>query len=131
MLTHDSLADMQASQTEIDEYLRSIDVVEMQGKLRLLSRELLMSSTKLLLDTIIAERWACDNISATQCATQLQEIHPVVLRYVLNSIGREVKDGLWRLEQDHLLVASAHVVFSSHRATGAGQQVGTDYSMRW
>lgn len=129
MLTRDSLADMQASQVEIDEYLRSIDVVEMRGKLRLLSRDLLLSATKLLLDTIMEERWACDSISATQCATQLREVHPVVLRHVLSGVGSEVKDGLWRLEQDKLLVASAHVVFSTHRAAAGvdHQQVGPGY----
>lgn len=109
---------VQASAAEVDAFMRTLGVVELQGALRWLSAEAVQESTAALLQSISAEGWPVHDVCEDACAAVLADIDPVILKHVLGLLGSRSGAGRWALDPAKVAAAAAHIVFAGKLAQG-------------
>lgn len=111
-----------ASQKEFDDALQNLDIVEINGFVRLLSRSALLEYSESVFNYIIESDLTIDNIDENLCIAGIpKDSDPLILRRVLASLGEcEVSsDGrnIWNLDKRKVLRMSAHIIFSNHSSS--------------
>jgi hypothetical protein len=121
--TKDSLhKTVQASVAELDVYLNSKDVVEVGGKLRLLSKGAVLEAMSVLFNTILIESWTIDSIDERLCSVKMTDIDSVVVKHVLKLLG-DCNGQSWNLDQKKVLSASANLLFNRKYCDSSGKPV--------
>lgn len=142
---------VQASPQEILTVLVSLGAVEVEGKVRVVSQELVRAVTAALLENIIAQQWSIAAVSEQECSTALQASSVCTDLVVLQSALRllSVPAGsagsagsaltwetvpvlpqpatTWSLDPSRLKQAAAHVVFrerTQDAASASGSESG-------
>lgn len=111
---------IQASDAEYSIALFKLAVVELHGKMRLLSKVAIRESTRYLLFTIMEQKWNIKHIDEDLCVRHIPEIDPILLNFSLRSLGEKSNtDGMeavggvyWVLDQDMISKATAHIQFN-------------------
>lgn len=116
-----SLADLtklvQASKTELDEALKNLNIVEMNGKLRLLARSAILEVISQLFNIMIENNISIDSVDYNICKEIMSaddQSDPVILKYVLTTLGSPSAsdENIWSLEKEKVLRTAAHVTFT-------------------
>ena len=79
---------VQASQEELAAALQSHGVVEMDGKLRIVSRAALREVSRNLLDTVIEHGWPLTGLELDKCSAAMN-VDAMLLRFTLAKMGSE------------------------------------------
>ncbi len=117
---------VQASIAELDVYLHSKDVVEVGGRLRLLSKNAVLEAMSVLFSTIVVESWTIDSLDENLCILKMVDIDSVVLKHILKLLGSF--DGQrWHLDLQKVLSASANLLFSRKFRGSSGKPVSSLY----
>jgi len=131
LLTRSELqARVQASRAEVDAALLSLGVVELDGKMRLVSKAAGRAVARNLLDTVMENGWSVDALDGARCREAMgASVDPVILAHTLALLGTRTAaaeqdsswggDGCWRLDADSVAKVSAHGLFLAHVATAA------------
>lgn len=114
---------VQASKKEISAALNALGVVELNGKMRMVSKYASIDITTTILDTIIENNWNIESIDEQALLQQLPgDSGRIIVRHVLSQLGTEIDNtstsssitsSTWKLDKRKLLRASAHLVFTS------------------
>lgn len=124
LLSYDDLRnEIQASDREFSDILFSLGVVELGGKMRLLSKTAIAETTKQLIYTIIEKGWDINQISQKLCESSIPQTDPVLLAFSLKTLcsktsSKSLDDGTlepghWVLDKDTISKATAHNLFQS------------------
>jgi Sister chromatid cohesion protein Dcc1 len=124
LLSYDDLRnEIQASDSEFSDILFSLGVVELSGKMRLLSKTAIAETTKQLIYTIIEKGWDINHISQNLCESSIPQTDPVLLAFTLKTLcsktcSKSLNDGAqepgyWALDKDTISKATAHNLFKS------------------
>lgn len=124
-----------ASNDEIDEALLKLNVVELNGYLRMLSSDVLSETIRLLLDTIIENNWNIENIDQIECISQLSSpkislgsdtandtfsyndidntssIDDVFILHALGKLGNYLGNNKWKLNEISVAKYTADILF--------------------
>lgn len=112
------IEEIQASRAEIFTAMQEYGIVQLQGYIRLLSREACNQVCRYLLDTIIENSLSLDSIDAGICHEHMHDIDPVLLDYALKSLGeKDTCNGFWKLSYEKIAIATAHYLFCSQEST--------------
>jgi hypothetical protein len=126
-ITYNELRDqVQASNVEFTSALFGLGVVELQGKMRLLSKIAIREAVQQLIYTIMENTWDVHSISEERCILAMHTVDPVLLNFALKTLVqkkclKETKNeekeserkGIWTLDQDAISKATAHILFNS------------------
>lgn len=124
LLSYDDLRnEIQASDKEFSDILFSLGVVELGGKMRLLSKTAIAETTKQLIYTIIEKGWNINDISQKLCESSIPQTDPVLLAFSLKTLCSKtssksmddatLEPGHWVLDKDTISKATAHNLFQS------------------
>jgi hypothetical protein len=127
VITYNELRDqVQASNVEFTSALFGLGVVELQGKMRLLSKIAIREAIQQLIYTIMENTWDVHSISEERCILAMHTVDPVLLNFALKTLVqkkclKETKNeekeserkGIWTLDQDAISKATAHILFNS------------------
>ena len=124
LLSYDDLRnEIQASDREFSNVLFSLGVVELRGKMRLLSKTAIAETTKQLIYTIIEKGWDIDHVSQKLCESSIPQTDPVLLAFSLKTLCSKtcskaqdegtLEPGYWVLDKDTISKATAHNLFQS------------------
>lgn len=102
---------VQASEAEVNAFLKSIGVVEINGYLRRISTSALRHTMKQLFLVILSEGWSIDRIDHAVCVKTFSDCDSVLLDSVLGSLGT-LSGGHWALRLSDVLRGSAHLIFN-------------------
>lgn len=109
---------VQASNLEINAELKRLNVLEVDGKLRLVSKAAIYDITRAILDEAIEQSWSLDHITANDCLTAICPLfHPSIITLALSLIGEELRTGIWRLHVSKVAVVCAHILFNTKPVT--------------
>ena len=131
---------IQASITELDAALAKLNVVEINGFIRLLSRSAVIEYAEALFIQLIENEWPLDNLDEELCMRGMpKDTDVIILRRVLSSLGDQVQqDGshsaCWKLYKDRVLRLSAQVVFTRQSTSNSKEIVSIevgDFLQRW
>ena len=111
---------IQASDVEFAAALFNFAVVNLRGKMRLLSKVAIRESTRHLVFTIMEQSWKLQHIVEDLCVRHIPEMDPVLLNFSLKSLGEKrnidgtegVGGAYWTLDQDKISRATAHIQFN-------------------
>ena len=111
---------IQASDAEFTAALFKFAVVDLCGKMRLLSKVAIRESTRHLVFTIMEQNWKLQHIDEDLCVRHIPEMDPVLLNFSLKSLGEKrntdgtegVGGAYWALDQDKISRATAHIQFN-------------------
>lgn len=103
-----------ASSSEINSYLKKLGVVEVDGYLRLLSKEVIQETIQQLFLSILSEGWNISSIDESVCSTSIADVDSIVLKHVLQLLGSQSENSTWQLNLNEVLKASAHLIFKHH-----------------
>ena len=118
LLNHDDIRSLvQASEIEISEALKQLNVVEINGKLILLSKSGILEVIADLFNIIIENNMSIEKIDFHRCQELLgndNQIDPVILKYALSTLGslHSNSDNLWELDKSKVLKAAANITFT-------------------
>lgn len=111
---------VQASKAEILVALKKLGVVELNGKMRMVSKQANIELTSTIFDTIIENNWKIESIDEKVLMANLpSDTHLVMVRHILGTLGDEIiEEGnssciQWNLDKHKVFRASAHIVFMS------------------
>lgn len=111
---------VQASKSEISIALKKLGVVELNGKMRMLSKQATLELTSTIFDTIIENNWKIESIDEKALIANLpSDINILTVRHILGTLGEELIEKesslstRWKLDRNKVLRASAHLVFTS------------------
>lgn len=111
---------VQASKKELDEAFEKLGVIELKGKMRMVSRSASREVIRCLLDTIMENDWSIHNVDEFVCCNIMKDTDAVLLHSVLKKLGRiiEKKENtmIWKLDEDSIAKATAHILFCSHKS---------------
>lgn len=130
LMSYNELRDqVQASNVEFTLALFGLGVVELQGKMRLLSKLAIREAVQQLIYTIMENAWDIHSISEEKCVLAMHTVDPVLLNFALKTLVQkkclkeinshsstdenEGKTGFWNLDQDSISKATAHILFNS------------------
>lgn len=124
LLSYDDLrSEIQASDNEFSDILFSLGVVELRGKMRLLSKTAIAETTKQLIYTIIEKGWDINHINQRMCEKSIPDTDPVLLAFSLKTLSSKIstksmgdgtlEPGSWVLDKDAISKATAHNLFQS------------------
>jgi hypothetical protein len=131
---------IQASDAELSKYCQQIDVIEIGGHMRLLSREALMGTTRDMFDTIIAGSLDIADLSFEQLLGQMASgnggravaVDTLLLRHVLRSLSASTEgtgDGdHWVLDAGKVQTASADLLLFEYYCGDQAKKVCWRYS---
>lgn len=117
---------IQASEKELAEFCRKIDVIELDGKMRLLNLDALKATTRNAMDSIIAGSLVLSNVSFEQLLALMASdgtengtaVDKVLLQHVLESLcndGSPSPNGdIWSLNAESVQMASADLLLFEH-----------------
>jgi hypothetical protein len=127
-LSYDDLrSQIQASDAEFSSALFSLGVVELKGKMRLISKAAKSETTQQLIYTIIEQGWDISSINEVICRSLISDTDPVLLNYCLRSLGHKIspesrdtgtlqaESDIWTLDRDTISKATAHNLFKSQK----------------
>lgn len=127
-LSYDDLrSQIQASDAEYSSALFSLGVVELGGKMRLISKAAKSETTQQLIYTIIEQGWDISSINEVICRSLISDTDPVLLNYCLKSLGHKISpegrdtgllqetSDVWTLDRDTISKATAHNLFKSQK----------------
>ena len=107
-----------ASALEIADAVKKERLVEINGYLRRISPQSAAEACRSLLDTIIEHALPLSNISLEKCKQLMGTgVDEIILRFVLNSLGKPVTCDIWELASDEVAKASAHSLFQLAQKT--------------
>lgn len=135
-MTYDELRNqIQASDFEFSAALFAMGVVELQGKMRLLSKNAIKEAIKELIYTIMEHNrtWNITCLNEQECRDAMPHVDPIILNFSLKSLGQTCASSssnnndtnsnqgsgarvgveTWMLDQDTLCSATARIVFTS------------------
>lgn len=134
---------VQASRDEIDEALRSIGVVEVNGKMRVLDKKLVKSVARELLDTIMIQGWNMLAINEEDCIREMPDTDNIYLKYVLSKLGtldivsddlnmecEDQETKIWALDEDAVAKVTAHILFMNRKTSERGWPT-QDFHLEW
>lgn len=132
---------IQASVTELDDALAKLNIVEINGYIRLLSRSAVYEYAEALFNQLIENDWAIGNLYEDLCMRGMpKDTDVLILRRVLSSLGERVEEeesnrACWRLDKDKVLRLSAQIVFTRQALSASSAEaviieVG-DFLQRW
>ena len=131
------LSKVQASRGEVESALHALGVVEMDGKMRLVSKAAVREVARNLLDTIMENGWSVDKLDGNLCSAAMTGVDPVMLTHTLSTLG-SVEGGegssdsnTWRLSADAVAKVSAHGLFLAHVATTSKPWEYGDFLLSW
>lgn len=102
-----------ASRTEIENYLKSHNVVEINGFLRLLSTSAIEQTTRAVLDTMIEQSSSLKDINFQVFAELMAPVDEIILNAAFSTLGVfNEKTKFWDFNFENVAIASAHSVFS-------------------
>jgi len=111
---------VQASKKELDEAFEKLGVIELKGKMRMISRSASREVIRCVLDTIMENDWSIHNVDEFVCCNIMKDTDAVLLHSVLKKLGRiiEKKENtmIWKLDEDSIAKATAHILFCSHKS---------------
>jgi hypothetical protein len=130
LISYNELRDqVQASNVEFTSALFGLGVVELQGKMRLLSKISIREAVQQLIYTIMENAWDIHSISEEKCILAMHTVDPVLLNFALKTLVQkkchkeinshsstdknEERIGFWNLDQDAISKATAHILFIS------------------
>jgi len=118
---------VQASQEELAAALQSHGVVEMDGKLRIVSRAALREVSRNLLDTVIEHGWPLTGLELDKCSAAMN-VDAMLLRFTLAKMGSEAppepagtssssssSSSRWNLDKEAVARVTAHGLFLSQQ----------------
>ena len=122
---------VQASQEELAAALQSHGVVEMDGKLRIVSRAALREVARGLLDTVIERGWSLTGLEVDKCSAAMN-VDAVLLRFTLAKMGEEVAEpegssSRWNLDAGAVARVTAHGLFFAQQQQQQQQREGWEY----
>ena len=101
-----------ASDHEIDDALNKLNVVHLNGKLRMLSKTQFQQNMRLFLDTVIEKDWDINAISQSICLKELPEVNEVFLVCILTTLSNKIsQNGIWELDHRKIGRFTADVLF--------------------
>lgn len=110
---------VQASEEEFNAALQSAGVIEIDGKMRLVSKSAMREVSRALVDTVMENGWSLTGLNVERCRAAMT-VDKMLLQLALSTMGSETNDGLWDLNAD--IVA---------RTTALGLFVSNGPSKRW
>jgi hypothetical protein len=134
LISYDELRDqVQASNVEFTSALFGLGVVELQGKMRVLSKIAIREAVQQLIYTIMENTWDLHSISEEKCILAMHTVDPVLLNFALKTLVQKKclketkvisssdkneekeseRKGIWTLDQDAISKATAHILFNS------------------
>ena len=103
-----------ASEAEVDAALKHLGAIEVNGYVRILSRDAQWDITKKLVNEIILGDLNYDGLADDDLKERLESwddsVDYTLFTHTLSRLGEQF-DGKWALERDKLAVAVAHVIF--------------------
>jgi hypothetical protein len=119
-LSYDELrAEVQASDEEFAASLFALGVVELRGKMRLLSKTAVREVTRDLIDTLMERGWPIDRVDHQQCLAAMPGTDPVLLEFALKTLGTLIDSGVWALSREAVCQATAHILFNAQAVPSA------------
>ena len=118
---------VQASDHEFSSALFSLGVVELKGKMRLISKAAKTETIQQLIYTIIEQGWDLCSINEVICRSLIPDTDPVLLKFCLKSLGHKTssesrdtgllqeESDIWTLDRDTISRATAHNLFKSQK----------------
>ena len=124
---------VQASREELQAALRSLGVVELDGKMRLVSKAAVGEVARNLLDTIMENGWALSQLYIGDGCSQAMGVDPVLLSFVLSTLGTQSPGEIekWDLSTDAVARVSAHGLFLAHTAASSKPWELQDFLLTW
>ena len=125
MTKQEMVSKIQASDGELNSALFALGVVEIDGKMRMLSSKVISEVARELLDTVMVNGWDMAALDEDVCAQNMPTAEPVFLTYVLSTLGSKSKDGdsnLWVLDNNLVAQKTAHILFQN-RAAGKSRSI--------
>jgi Sister chromatid cohesion protein Dcc1 len=115
LLSYEQLrATVQTSDTELENALFSLRVVELMGKMRMLSKKAVREVICDLIDTIIENSWPTDKVDEALCKQAMPDTDHVLLTFAFKSLGRMREErGLWELDHSAIARSTADNLFNS------------------
>jgi hypothetical protein len=112
---------VQASNGEYSKALFAAGVIELKGKMRILSKIAIREAIQQLIYTIMEHTWDVNNIDEEKCVHAMPDIDPVLINFSLKTLqttstnrpDRLKEDTTWALDQNTISKATAHVLFNS------------------
>lgn len=100
-----------ASDAEILEAIKKYHVVEINYKLRMLSRDILYQQMRLFLDTVIHNGWDINNVSELKCIQEVEDqIDEIFLTHILEILGTRIDNDIWKLNEDSVAKSTANIL---------------------
>ena len=131
LLTYSELrAEVQASDEEFAASLFALGVVELRGKMRLLSKTAVREVTRDLIDTLMERGWPIDRVDHQECLVAMPGTDPVLLEFALKTLGTPDSNNssssssssgssLWSLSREAVCQATAHILFNAQAVPSA------------
>ena len=112
-----------ASITELQVGFNELYATEINGFIRMISKNLIYSLISLFIDGIIEQGLALDNLSETTCIEMMEESNKDVCKYILSLIS-ENKNDILKFDMDKIGRAIAHYLFRERRNNKSTSKVG-------
>lgn len=126
---------VQASKKELDDAFEKLGVIELQGKMRMISRAASREIIRCVLDTIMENDWSIHNVDETVCCDVMKDIDPVLLHAVLLKLGQilEKREStiIWKLDEESIAKATAHILFCNHKSIKDKSWPVDDFMVEW
>jgi len=126
---------VQASKKELDDAFDKLGVIELQGKMRMISRSASREVIRCVLDTIMENDWSINNIDETLCCNNMKDIDPVLLHAVLlklgNIIDKNDTTSIWKLDEESIAKSTAHILFCSLKTIKDKTWQCDDFMIEW
>ena len=126
---------VQASKKELDDAFDKLGVIELQGKMRMISRSASREVIRCVLDTIMENDWSINNIDETLCCNNMKDIDPVLLHAALLKLGHVIEKkettSIWKLDEESIAKATAHILFCSHKSIKDKSWQCDDFMIEW
>lgn len=100
-----------ASNGEINQYLHKHSVVEIDGYLRMLCKDILNEKIRLVLDTIIENQWSLEAIDEDACAARTVDVDSIFLAHILSKLGTQTSPKVWKLAPETVAKYTADLLF--------------------
>jgi hypothetical protein len=102
-----------ASRKELDKALKEFQTVEIDGKIRIMSKDAKWSIAKQLMNEIILADFDIEKLSDAELrdVTRDDPIDFMLYEHTLNTLGTLDAEGFWCLEAEKLAQTAAHIIF--------------------
>lgn len=120
LLTSQELREqIQASDFEYFNAIKSLGIIELNGKMRIVNPVVIRELIRYVCDTIMENSWDISNLDFRQLHAEISEVNENLLLHTLSLVGETINsssnssESIWKLNRSLLAIQAAHYIFQT------------------